>query len=145
VFSEEFEHAYGGQAWAEADDDDDGLGYYPDGVKRTLTDEQIEMFRHSELHAIERKKAKEEERGVSTAPTEGNTDSLTESTADIIDVEQTKEHAAGEEGQALDQAARKKKRQRKGKTANQMREPKPDLRKRTWDVVESGLDSLDYG
>ena len=24
-------------------------------------------------------------------------------------------------------------------------DPKPDLRKRTWDVVETGLDSLDYG
>ncbi|TKA61573.1 hypothetical protein B0A49_05407 [Cryomyces minteri] len=31
---------------------DDGLGYYPDGVKRTLTDEQIAIFRHSEIQAI---------------------------------------------------------------------------------------------
>lgn len=37
------------------DDDDDGLGYYPDGVKRTLTDEQILMFRHSEEEAIRSK------------------------------------------------------------------------------------------
>lgn len=28
------------------------LGYYPDGVKRTLTDEQIRIFRHSEIHAL---------------------------------------------------------------------------------------------
>lgn len=28
---------------------DDGLGYYDDGVKRTLTDEQIAIFRHSEI------------------------------------------------------------------------------------------------
>ena len=35
------------------DDDDDGdLGYYPDGAKRTLTDEQIAMFRHSEIYSI---------------------------------------------------------------------------------------------
>ncbi|OCK83850.1 hypothetical protein K432DRAFT_401690 [Lepidopterella palustris CBS 459.81] len=33
-------------------DDDDGLGYYPDGMKRTLTDEQIAIFRHSEIRAI---------------------------------------------------------------------------------------------
>ncbi|KAL9121017.1 MAG: hypothetical protein Q9187_002431 [Circinaria calcarea] len=33
-------------------EDDDGLGWYPDGVKRTLTDEQIAMFRHSEIQAI---------------------------------------------------------------------------------------------
>lgn len=36
-------------------EDDDGLGYYPDGVKRTLTDEQIAMFRHSEIYALFRK------------------------------------------------------------------------------------------
>jgi hypothetical protein len=33
-------------------DGDDGLGYYDDGAKRTLTDEQIAMFRHSEIHKI---------------------------------------------------------------------------------------------
>ncbi|KZZ91915.1 hypothetical protein AAP_03134 [Ascosphaera apis ARSEF 7405] len=35
---------------------DDGLGYYADGVKRTLTDEQIHMFRHSEIQRALRKK-----------------------------------------------------------------------------------------
>ena len=34
--------------------EDDGLGYYEDGVKRTLTDEQIEMFRHSEIEQLTR-------------------------------------------------------------------------------------------
>ena len=43
-------------------EEDEGLGYSPDGVKRTLTNEQIEIFRHSELHALERQKEKEEER-----------------------------------------------------------------------------------
>ena len=38
------------------DEDDDGLGYYPDGVKRTLTDEQIAIFRHSEIHALLRER-----------------------------------------------------------------------------------------
>ena len=38
------------------DVEEDGLGYYPDGVKRTLTDEQIAMFRHSEIYALERKR-----------------------------------------------------------------------------------------
>lgn len=32
--------------------DDDGLGYYPDGRKRTLTDEQIAIFRHSEIQEL---------------------------------------------------------------------------------------------
>ncbi|KAK2872161.1 hypothetical protein FQN49_002519 [Arthroderma sp. PD_2] len=40
---------------------DDELGYYPDGVKRTLTDEQIAIFRHSEIQALLRQKKLEEE------------------------------------------------------------------------------------
>ncbi|KAK8225964.1 hypothetical protein HDK77DRAFT_79251 [Phyllosticta capitalensis] len=31
---------------------DDDLGYYPDGVKRTLTDDEISVFRHSEVHRL---------------------------------------------------------------------------------------------
>jgi hypothetical protein len=38
------------------DFDDDGLGWYEDGVKRTLTDEQIEMFRHTEIEQLIRKR-----------------------------------------------------------------------------------------
>ncbi|KNG46471.1 hypothetical protein TW65_06697 [Stemphylium lycopersici] len=45
------------------DDADDGLGYYPDGTKRTLTDEQIAMFRHSEIQAILRKRRLQKENG----------------------------------------------------------------------------------
>jgi hypothetical protein len=41
--------------------EDDGLGYYDDGVKRTLTDDQIEMFRHSELEQLEREERKKTE------------------------------------------------------------------------------------
>lgn len=37
-------------------EDDDGLGYYPDGVKRTLTNEQIAMFRHSEIYSLLRER-----------------------------------------------------------------------------------------
>lgn len=43
--------------------EDDGLGYYSDGAKRTLTDEQIAMFRHSEIHAILRKRRLRQENG----------------------------------------------------------------------------------
>ena len=44
-------------------EEDDGLGYYDDGVKRTLTDQQIEMFRHSEIEQLRREGelAREEE------------------------------------------------------------------------------------
>lgn len=31
---------------------EDGLGWYDDGIKRTLTDEQIQMFRHSEIQQL---------------------------------------------------------------------------------------------
>lgn len=49
---------------AEANDaleSDDGLGYYPDGVKRTLTDEQIAMFRHSEIYTLLRERQVKQE------------------------------------------------------------------------------------
>lgn len=45
------------------DEEDDGLGYYSDGTKRTITDEQIAMFRHSEIHAILRKRRLRREAG----------------------------------------------------------------------------------
>ncbi|RMJ24088.1 hypothetical protein PHISP_05046 [Aspergillus sp. HF37] len=45
-------------AFAEGEDD---LGYYPDGVKRTLTDEEIQILRHSEIHSILRQRELQEE------------------------------------------------------------------------------------
>lgn len=58
ALSSQFLYAVGTeqQATTYEADDDDGLGYYPDGVKRTLTDEQIALFRHSEIHTILRKR-----------------------------------------------------------------------------------------
>lgn len=45
-------------------DEHDCLGYYNDSVKRTLTDEQIRMFRHSEIQRLlsERKQAHAQEK-----------------------------------------------------------------------------------
>jgi len=40
---------------------DDGLGYYCDGMKRTLTDQQIEIFRHSEIQKLLRGRRLKEE------------------------------------------------------------------------------------
>lgn len=37
------------------------MGHYADGAKRTLTDEQIRIFRHSEIHALRREKQAREE------------------------------------------------------------------------------------
>jgi hypothetical protein len=40
----------------EYDEENDGLGYYEDGVQRTLTDEQIALFRHTEIQMILRER-----------------------------------------------------------------------------------------
>jgi hypothetical protein len=40
---------------------DDGLGYYSDDVKRTLTDDQIAMFRHSEIQVLLRERRRRRE------------------------------------------------------------------------------------
>lgn len=47
----------------EAYEEEGGLGYYEDGTPRTLTDEQIAMFRHSEIQAIIRKRRQQRDNG----------------------------------------------------------------------------------
>ncbi|KAL2158475.1 hypothetical protein VTH06DRAFT_4241 [Thermothelomyces fergusii] len=118
----------------EQDEDDDGLGYYPDGVKRTLTDEQIAIFRHSELEALRRAR----ESSLSTKP--NNTKASQDATRDLSE---------GEISSATPPpTAKKSKKRRRGKSKNKANnsggEP-IDLRKRTWDVVDKGLPTLDYG
>ena len=107
------------------------MGYYPDGVKRTLTEEQIAIFRHSEqlatLRGIEKGLLKADGTPLDSA---GNASASS---------------PLGFPPSASSPTSRigKKKKKTKGK-ARPPPEPKPDLRKRTWDVVEKGLDSLDY-
>ncbi|KAH3914437.1 hypothetical protein HBH56_089240 [Parastagonospora nodorum] len=61
---EQFLHGVAQDATEEYhDEEDDGLGYYSDGTKRTITDEQIAMFRHSEIQAILRKRRLRREAG----------------------------------------------------------------------------------
>ncbi|TEA15138.1 hypothetical protein C8034_v002582 [Colletotrichum sidae] len=105
------------------EEDDDGLGYYPDGVKRTLTDEQIAMFRHSEIEALKKEQEKAAERQASGS-------------------QNLEAGEASETSPPPMKSTKNKKKRKAGKAKN--REPKPDLRKRTWDVVEAGLDSLEY-
>ena len=40
------------EAASKANENQSDLGYYPDNVKRTLTDQQIQMFRHSEIQRL---------------------------------------------------------------------------------------------
>lgn len=107
-------------------EEDDDLGYYEDGAKRTLTDEQIEIFRHSELRELERARER-----ASKLPKSENSS-------------EEQEKVEGQAAVAPVSKPREAKRGKKRSNKQARREPKPDLRKRTWDVVEAGLDSLDY-
>ena len=74
----------------ETTEEDDGLGYYPDGVKRTLTDEQIAMFRHSEIYAIVRQRQlRMENQDV------GSDDQAVTPVPEMREVTQAKEQAVG--------------------------------------------------
>ncbi|EFE34804.1 uncharacterized protein ARB_06570 [Trichophyton benhamiae CBS 112371] len=73
---------------------DDRLGYYPDGVKRTLTEEQIQIFRHSEIQALLRQRQLEKEASSNNGSTTPKTseeekcdkpNSASSNTRDVID------------------------------------------------------------
>ncbi|KAL6358860.1 hypothetical protein LRP88_09053 [Fusarium phalaenopsidis] len=129
------QHIQDGMDYDPWEEEDDGLGYYPDGVKRTLTDEQIEIFRHSELEALRKKQAKE-----SDTKTVGSSDEPMDLSDDSPAPTQTE---ATSSAPPTSFQSNKKKKKKKGPKRGRP-EPKPDLRKRTWDVVDKGLDSLDY-
>ncbi|ETS82170.1 hypothetical protein PFICI_07172 [Pestalotiopsis fici W106-1] len=151
------------------DEEDDGLGYYPDGVKRTLTDEQIAIFRHSEVEALRRAEEKKSAHGT-RKPIEVGGDGHGESEvvrgtslpeADTLEDGEEGEIESDTPKPSTTTTSKKKKKKNKSKknrqsTASNSADPqrgdpgwfkrtvKPDLRKRTWDVVETGMDSLDY-
>ncbi|RYP53640.1 hypothetical protein DL768_001420 [Monosporascus sp. mg162] len=133
------------------EEEDDGLGYYPDGVKRTLTDEQIAIFRHSEIESLRRAqskvdKAKAESAAMLQASRVDDQTAVAED--DDGELRAASEDGELESGKPTAAELRRMKRKRakqskKGKRKFQP-EPKEDLRKRTWDLVEAGMDSLDY-
>ncbi|CAI7589729.1 unnamed protein product [Penicillium glandicola] len=61
---------------------DEDLGYYPDGVKRTLTDEQIRIFRHSEIHALLRERQLKDDEAQYQARMQSSLDDGSESKSD---------------------------------------------------------------
>lgn len=113
-------------------------------MKRTLTDEQVAMFRHSETQTLRRERERASIRRNSSSPPPTHV---------------PKKDLYGdrtEDGELLDDvlnmgivATKKKKNNKKKKrgSGNGKRHysPDPERRKRTWDVVETGLDGLDYG
>jgi len=115
-----------------------------------LTDEQIAMFRHSEIQALlrERRHAKENKATPALEHTEGPETEEGELNNDQNLPAQEPEPARravkdGPQNDGTGNAKRLKANQRKWKDHKQP--PKPDLRKRTWDKVDRGLQSLDYG
>lgn len=119
------------------DDDDDGLGYYEDGTKRTLTDEQIAMFRHSELEAVRRAQDRSGSHRRSTIPTSEKNITHNTTNGETDEVPPRSEsrvpfHKANSQHHG------------KSRKAKGREQAEPDRRKRTWDVVELGLESLDY-
>jgi len=157
--NEDVDHSY---SYGE-EEEDDGLGYYPDGVKRTLTDEQIAIFRHSEVEALRRAEAKaleqETPKNIESNSSRINSDTAKFSLGNGDSVEQSgavdDTADASEDGEIetekpvltkTDIKRLKRQRARQRRKGNQKFQPekKPDLRKRTWDVVEAGMDSLDY-
>ncbi|KZZ92084.1 hypothetical protein AAL_06294 [Moelleriella libera RCEF 2490] len=107
---------------------EDDLGFYDDGTKRTLTDEQIKIFRHSELRELRKNREKTQSLRASGCD------------ADVLNGELECPEPKQNRGLPGHRGVQKRK---KGIRAIRQ-EPKPDLRKRTWDVVDAGVDSLDY-
>ncbi|KAI9811356.1 MAG: hypothetical protein M1827_005516 [Pycnora praestabilis] len=149
--------------------EDDGLGYYPDGRKRTLTDEQIAIFRHSEIqallreqrHARENKEPSEDgecdpglaeaeaELGEVLEDSEETTvpkDDDGEQTGLVEDDEQEYEEFLRKE-QAELQSSRSKKRKRKGAKATKSTESEKTERRmaREEDDFKEEAGGLDYG
>lgn len=109
-------------------------------MKRTLTDEQIAMFRHSEIETLLREKRKAEE-----VRAEKALDSAQEVAAESEDQRPTAEVSESPISLPEDQKLHKNNVQIQKKKKSQFkRNVKPDLRKRTWDKVDSGLETLDY-
>lgn len=135
-----------------------------------MTDEQIAIFRHSELEALKRAAEKQGAKPHQIALDVHNIQEDVPQNEDIPPASPLEGSEEGEYGHAGSDAPqpsnsgqlKKKKKKKRKPTKN--RQPaagesnesrkseqgwfkktvKPDLRKRTWDVVETGMDSLDY-
>lgn len=149
-------HFLGPVADSEDTAEDDELGYYDDGVKRTLTDEQIAIFRHSEIEALLREQRHEKEaKELSASPTNTSRDVAedveegevgevlltTPTVADTSTVDTSDQKCKSKSGKLNTKQRKAQYAKEKGFFKQKI---KPDLRKRTWDKVEAGMDSLAY-
>ncbi|KAG9247803.1 hypothetical protein BJ878DRAFT_477083 [Calycina marina] len=142
--------------WEE--EEDGGLGYYSDGVKRTLTDEQISIFRHSEIQALLRERrrdeeAKEDKKLSSPLPAmeEGELEDDAGASEETSTSTSTTSSMPPPTAAPRNTKARKMKNKKVQKSRPSYEQSffkkniKPDLRKRTWDKVDEGMAALDYG
>jgi Protein of unknown function (DUF3807) len=135
------------EEYVEEAEEDDGLGYYDDGVKRTLTDAQIAIFRHSEIQALLRERrhaAEPKDVDVAEQPSRPAADQRESEEGELggVNANESATNSPSLNGQRLNRKARKAQQaKQKGYFKQKI---KPDLRKRTWDKVDSGMESLDY-
>lgn len=144
----------------EAEDDafgEDDMGYYEDGGKRTLTDEQIAIFRHSEIEAhLRERRYAQEAKDTQDSPATPSAVSvpdveegeLEDDTANPETEVQRTSSTRGSNKNLKKKAGKMTTKQRKAQYAKEKgffkQKIKPDLRKRTWDNVDDGMDSLMY-
>ena len=107
------------------------------------------MFRHSEIQALLRDRRHAEENGKGNGTDldkaeDGELDDDIDAAAAISDPT-TLDMPVEEEGREGPARKKGRKSQQKKKGGGQKQHVKPDLRKRTWDKVERGLESLEYG
>lgn len=131
---------------------DDNLGYYEDGIKRTLTDEQIAIFRHSEIQALLRDRryaddAKRDDDGGHEIVGQENIEPGRRA-LEIDDANEEPHRLSSAHDSSMKKRHKGGRRLRKSEQARQKgwykEKVKPDLRKRTWDKVDSGVGNLDY-
>ena len=143
------------------EEEDDGLGYYPDGVKRTLTDDQVAMFRHSEIYAILRERLVRKEnadadqdevhssssKSTPAAAAEGRAELKEGIEGDSDDEEEYARFLEMEQKEMQAEAARRNKRKRSIADGNDERERPPTMRRIAREMDEATADDtvLDYG
>ncbi|KAL8768181.1 MAG: hypothetical protein Q9203_004694 [Teloschistes exilis] len=125
----------------------DDLGYYPDGVKRTLTDEQIAMFRHSEISRLLRQRQLRKENAmVDEEATTLGAQSLSSSQK----VENKRNDNSGftasvEKKDMPIPAAKKRKTDHDGRKRGRDTAPTSRRQARELDDAAESIDVLDYG
>ena len=121
------------QPSTEADAEEDDLGYYPDGVKRTLTDEQIQIFRHTEIHELIRARQLEQDAAEYEDRRQGSEDGEPAMGVDTNDEDETACHAVKKENSHT---------KREAQHSHGARKTNRPIERET---NEAALQSLDYG